>query len=1264
MAAAVALVTANCVADSFVVDVPAGVDKNIADVVDLEALVRSTEDLVKKGGGRLVVDCSLKGFKGEIRVEEGYLLATHNEAFGDIDKGTVVSSGATLEFKHDTEALLFGKEQFTVSGTGVGGCGVLCHVGTVKDQWRAVFQRIKLAGNTRFGGTRYDSGNKYRRWDIRGDQGKLDMQGHNLEIVCRFGIASADIVNPGNITVVGADSTFCLEGTNARMGGSSANTLTIGEGARFNSQRFAPAIEWSVVLDGCICNEENYTGEYATRARINGPVTITEKGAMFNRASSASGAHWSFGGAVTVNGEIYVGSYSVDLMVVQDSGDGLDDCMAVYNVLRNASRASQLDTLLRVRLFTSGTVEEPQVYAKDFASGDKVSLDLAGAAAISLDGNQSGVFYRQLDGYVNISGADKVHAFKDLVVAGGSTLDLRDAGVVDVHTNAVNVGGKYPDIARLKIGGDTLFVTNWPNRVKGGSRTINIGLCRDLSKEEYATDSGFGNRGILEIESGSVITNLLWVGYAPNIDNQGKNAMCHGSVFMRGGSLAMVSVSGEFVNNYIASQGSGYMEVSGGSLVSKGALYPASGRNGRGLWYQKGGDTLIESSGMIFGQYSKADYPSKGVYYQTGGTVTSWGGFVFGKTLYDANNAGNRDQMTMAGGVLNIDNAIDLSGAPGSRTVVNLNGGTLKAMFMQVITNENQTIVGTGSNKIIDDTYAWVNFNGGEFKYHRANKNTTRLAYLAESFFYGNPDRLRLTSFGNGAVLDTDGYNVNLDHTITAPSGKGLVSLALPEDVVVTDWMFAGAPYIEIGGDGSGASAVAEFDSVNGCITGFTVTSPGNDYTEISARLTRGGYTNEIPLVCTLGKVSSGGLTKKGEGVLLMNAANTYEGVTRIEGGTLKALHADAIPANNGIEIAGGTLDAGGFEKAYGAISATSGTLQNAVGTFTSFEKIGDGSFMFNASLSGASPLEVKEGVLKLPVSVPGLVCGEKVYEQGAATVEYDKGMPLSNLGTDLTPSLAYKLTGEGYYQPRHYVSYSGYAWNRSSTNETWTFAYSFDDSLKVHVNGEVLTAEKCGGDGWGVLSLAKATLKPGANSILIQMWNGPETGGAISAGLVKGCINWTKDHVGIVYNPNGGDSTNGLDYVRMTDPGDGSLFTVYPYDGSTLPDISAVKMWPGTTLDVCGGNYVFTGRLQVTEEVFANPIRVLGGISFGVGATVDVGGIENLDREAGACTVLVTDSGVSGVLPKLEGAWRLRVSSDGKELELVPSRGTAIVLR
>jgi len=76
-------------------------------------LVSSGEDLVKTGGGRFIIDRSLKGYKGEIRVEGGYLQVLHNEAFGDVDKGTIISSGATLEFKDDSIYLAFGKEPST-----------------------------------------------------------------------------------------------------------------------------------------------------------------------------------------------------------------------------------------------------------------------------------------------------------------------------------------------------------------------------------------------------------------------------------------------------------------------------------------------------------------------------------------------------------------------------------------------------------------------------------------------------------------------------------------------------------------------------------------------------------------------------------------------------------------------------------------------------------------------------------------------------------------------------------------------------------------------------------------------------------------------------------------------------------------------------------------------------------------------------------------------------------------------------------------------
>ena len=116
---------------------------------------------------------------------------------------------------------------------------------------------------------------------------------------------------------------------------------------------------------------------------------------------------------------------------------------------------------------------------------------------------------------------------------------------------------------------------------------------------------------------------------------------------------------------------------------------------------------------------------------------------------------------------------------------------------------------------------------------------------------------------------------------------------------------------------------------------------------------------------------------KKGAGTLNLMVANTYGGPTRVEQGVLRAHHADAIPAGSELEIAGGTLDAGGYEKAFGAISATSGTLVNVAGTCASFEKTGAGAFFFDAPLVVQDGvLDVKEGTLRLAQKQPGLFVG------------------------------------------------------------------------------------------------------------------------------------------------------------------------------------------------------------------------------------------------------------------------------------------------
>lgn len=1221
---------------------------------EADAIIASGEDLAKRGGGRFVIDRPLVGYKGNICVEEGYLRAIVPSALGDADVGTVtVSSGATLEFGSDSDDLLFGNRLVMVSGQGVNGEGALCHVGQSKDQWRAVFERVTLTGDTRFGGIPYESANgspAFRRWDIRGNTGKLDMGGHNLEITCGFGLCRTDILNPGNITVtnIGAPATLYFEGSNVNLGGGTENVLTVREGSALSSQRFSPAIAWSVVLDGGILREQNPAsgGSAETAAaRIDGPVQITEKGVRIN---GGVGRSWSFGGVVDVHGPVRTDSAGTRLHVIQSENDPTGCRMAVADALFSNTTSKSLSILLTPLV---GDRLTPAISGADW-NGGWHCLMVDGNGAIALTGSQTDAKYYQREGYVKITGAVKSHTFSDLLVTGDSMLDLSSAGQVDVGTNRFDVGAAYPAIAKVRIA-DTLVTTNWPaSKFDKNDGAIRIGLARDATKDNVSVPAWGNSRGILEIGDGAYVTGLLHVGVVDNPNNVKKTN--HGSVIQRGGNLTLFSTA-QYAYNFIGYGGSGYMETSDGELMLLGHFHPAAGKYGRGVWYVKGGTVTSMNAPPIFGQYSRGDAGSKGVFYQTGGRFESPHGIVSGKTLYDSGNAANEDVLTFAGGVTVLDNGIDLAGAPNAKTILNLkSGGSIETYWIQLVTNEQQTIVGKGADKTIAGSRAWINLDGGVLKYRHGNKNTGYAAYKAESFFYGDPERLTVTAYAGGAKFDTAGFNVNLDHSIAAPVGRGLSSLSFRDGEAYADGTWVGAPMVEIEGDGSGASAVAEFDSVNNRVTGLAVTSPGCGYTALTARLTRGGYTNEVPLAVTLTdeNQASGGLTKIGDGTLSMNAPNTYGGATRVEGGTLKVAHENAIPAGSQIEIAGGEIDFGGFARDFGAVSATSGAIRNVSGTMASLVKTGSGTFFLDAPVSATGLVDVRCGTLRLPASRPGFVWGSRVYAADEALTEYSGRTALTNGGYDLEPSLAYdSCKDDGYFQPRHYVSYSGYIWNNGTSNCTWTFAFAFDDELNLYVDGNALVKE--GSVAWGQLRRASVTLTPGPHMLLIQLYNGAGIGGATRA-----------DVVGISYDPLGRNSENANDYVPLKDPGDGSLVTVMPYNELTLPTLEALRLADGTTLDLMGGIYTLTGDMRLAASA-SEPVRIEGRLVFGDGSSVTIEDLDGLDRDIGRYVLATATDGFGGDLPAIaDDPWRLRRMDDGKVLVLQARRGMVVTIR
>ena len=153
-----------------------------------------------------------------------------------------------------------------------------------------------------------------------------------------------------------------------------------------------------------------------------------------------------------------------------------------------------------------------------------------------------------------------------------------------------------------------------------------------------------------------------------------------------------------------------------------------------------------------------------------------------------------------------------------------------------------------------------------------------------------------------------------------------------------------------------------------------------------------------------------------------------------------------------------------------------------------------------------------------------------------------------------------------------HTWVYTGYIWNRTDADQTFTFWGSFDDHVSLRIdNVEILY------DNNTVGVRANATLKPGPTPIEIRFADGSGSVGPNTTDLPGG-LSYTT-----VLN-----STTAADYILLADPGDGSLLTTsLPSDYSNLSvDIAA----PGV-LDLCGGTNnvgLITGAGTVSNGILA----------------------------------------------------------------------------
>ena len=205
--------------------------------------------LVKSGDNSLTLSAA-NDFTGPVTINAGTLIVGNNAALGTATGGTLVATGATLDFSGRN----IGLEPVTVSGAGVGGAGALFNGGA---QIFPAVARVTLTGDTTFGGT--------GRWDLRSattsntNQSSLLTGGQPYRII-KVGPNQVSIVGTyvdpalGNIEV--QEGTFSLEVATSSAGNVLSN-LNVHPGATLQFFNLAVALNKRIAFTNANFNNDS-----------------------------------------------------------------------------------------------------------------------------------------------------------------------------------------------------------------------------------------------------------------------------------------------------------------------------------------------------------------------------------------------------------------------------------------------------------------------------------------------------------------------------------------------------------------------------------------------------------------------------------------------------------------------------------------------------------------------------------------------------------------------------------------------------------------------------------------------------------------------------------------------------------------------------------------------------------------------------------------------------------------------------------------------
>ncbi len=848
-----------------------------------------THNGVISGSGRLtlaaigtLVLTGANDYQGGTRIHSGTISIAANNNLGDASGGLTFSGGgrlrttATFAMLRATTLDAGGGGFDVASGTTLTQNGAIDGVGGLTKTGAGT---LGLTGaNTYQGGTTINAGilTVLANNNLGSAAGTLTFNGGTLQTVASFAMSRATTLNAGGGTFdVAAGSTLVQDGA---IGGAGGLTKTGGGTLTFTGANTYGG--GTTINDGVLSiSSDANLGAAAGTLAFGGGVLRTTADITMSRATTLNLRGLfdvATGTTLTQNGVI-------------GGADGITKSGGGTLVLGAANTYGGQTTIEGGTLALSG--------AGSIGASSVVSLTISGAtfdiSAASGD--------RTIGDLSGVTGTTVKLGSHTLTVGAGNAVSFE--GIITDRELGSSLGGSL-----VKAGGNRLTLTKVQDYT--GATTINAGT---LALTEFGN---LGNSSGVTVASGATFDLSGGGAYNPVSNLAGA-----GTVQLGGKGLTVTSASGEF-SGVINGTAAATLELRNGTLTLSGAS-----TYGGVTTIHQGATLALKDAGSIANTLYVDFLPN------TSGRAA----LDISQTTNGASVGGLRDSAGDGAVVLG-DRTLTITRVNSSATfngVISGNGGltladTASQLLRGVNTYGGVTTIGAGAvlgllgnGSIASSSGVVLNGTGAAFDISGANGSRVikDLSGIAGTFVSLGSNSLTVgtandTSFAG--VIDGGGGLIKI--------GSGTLTLSGTNTYGGGTSINGGTISISRDANLSLAAGALAFD-------GGTLRTTADIATSRATTLNAGGGTFDVVTGTTLtqnGVIDgSGGLTKIGDGTLVLNQTNTYGGGTTIDAGMI------SISRDTNLGAGAGTLTfGGGILRATADITMSRATTLNAGGTF------------------------------------------------------------------------------------------------------------------------------------------------------------------------------------------------------------------------------------------------------------------------------------------------------------------------------------------